>query len=198
MKQEQGAAPGWFQALLCTCRISIKHRKEKSHHSLISFQMYHSCVLQTNESFLNALLTHLHQQLICRKCSSTTVLVSVLNSGHTLLLFPSSLLSWDNFGALSLWDMTPHKHQSLSLRLLPRDQGSQVGAVMPVQPVRQAVPAKVTCMTSAVLVTILAGVPNPEHLSTCGCLPLGRLQGVLATSCVHHLSCLLCRRINQQ
>lgn len=112
MKQEQGAAPGWFQALLCTCRISIKHRKEKSHHSLISFQMYHSCVLQTNESFLNALLPHLHQQLICRKCSSTTVLVSVLNSGHTLLLFPSSLLSWDNSGALSLWDMTPHKPQA--------------------------------------------------------------------------------------
>lgn len=49
--------------------------------------------------------------------------------------------------------------------------------------------AKVTCVTSAVLITILAGIPNPEQLSTCGWLPLGRLQGVLAASCVHHLSC---------
>lgn len=30
VEQEQEAAPGWFQALLCTRRISIKHRKEKT------------------------------------------------------------------------------------------------------------------------------------------------------------------------
>lgn len=43
-------------------------------------------------------------------------------------------------------------------------------------------------MTS-VLVTILAATAHPEQLSTCAWLPLARLQGVLATSRVHHLSC---------
>lgn len=43
-------------------------------------------------------------------------------------------------------------------------------------------------MTS-VLVTILAATAHPEQLSTCAWLPLVRLQGVLATSRAHHLSC---------
>lgn len=62
---------------------------------------------------------------------------------------------------------------------------SLTGGSSDTNPVSQAgcVPAKVTCMTSAVLITILAGAANPEQLSTCGWLPLGMLQGV------HHLSC---------
>lgn len=143
MKQEWGAAPGWLQALLCTRRISIKHRKEKNHHSLISFQMHNrfGCNTHTNQSFLNPLLAHLHQQLIWRQHPSTSVLVSVLKAGHTLPLFPSFLSSWDSFRALSLWDVTPHKSQTPepSSRLLPRDRVSLGGAVMPTQPVRQAV-----------------------------------------------------------
>lgn len=183
-KQEQGAAPGWFHALLCTCRISIKHRKEINHHCLISFQMPYTFGYNThtNEFFLNPLLAHLHQQLIRRKCPSTSALVSVLSPGHTLLLFPSSLLSWGSFVALSLWGVTPHESQtpepfSKAAPQGPDLTGGSSGARQPAE------------VTPAVLISTLAGKPNPEQLSMCGCLPLGRLQGVLATSRVHHLSC---------
>lgn len=103
VKQEQGAAPGWFQALLCTRRISIKHRKAKSHHSLISFQMHYSFGYNThtNESFLNPLLAHLHQQLICRKCPNTCPCLC------PELWAYSAAISQFSFKLGQLWDTVP-------------------------------------------------------------------------------------------
>lgn len=109
-------------------------------------------------------------------------LASVLSPGHTLLLFPSSLLSWGSFVALSLWGVTPHESQTPEpfSKAAPQGPGLTGGSSDASQPAK---------VTPAVLISTLASKPNPEQLSMCGWLSLSRFQGVLAISCVYHLSC---------
>lgn len=133
MKPEQGVAPGWFQALLCVQRTSTEHTgKNKTHHSVIPFQILYSLGCKS-QSFWNVQLVHLHQQWVWGQCHSTSVPVPILEAGHTL---PLSLLSWDSFRTCSdPWDVTPRSQEPVpSVRLLPRDQALLAGAVMPIHP----------------------------------------------------------------
>jgi len=133
VKQERGAAPTWFQPLLCMHRISTKQVGKKKTITVpfpsksTSFG-YHNC---RNQSFLDLLLARLDQQLVWRQCPSTSVPVPVPEA--LVSQIPAELGRLQGTFSATGCDTPGHRRQG-HLEAAPRDQASLAGAVVPVRP----------------------------------------------------------------